>query len=555
MEAICRNALAILDCQLFFNFLVVPEVNRLRLNACAGISAADAENIEWLDFGSAICGCVASDSCRVVAEDIQNTTDERAALVRSYGVKAYACHPLLRAETVIGTLSFGSFNKICFTEEELRLMKAITDMVAIAMERKRIEESLLRAKREWEMTFDSLPDLISIIDDQYRILRVNRPMARFLGRNPQDCIGMHCFAEMHGGDAPLCNCPHEQALIDHQTHEIEIYDEAGERTYLVSATPLQMDDGRLIGSVHIARDITAQKRAELVLKQSHEILEEMIDERTDQLKDTIHVLQCEVLEREKTQKSLEFEMSEKLQIMESLREQEKLLILQSRQAAMGEMIGNIAHQWRQPLNILGLHLQQLGLYHEAGKFNTEYLHESIRKGMGIIQHMSKTIDDFRNFFCPEKEIKLFSLQETISNAVAIISDSFASHTITINVCNEPDLEVLGFANEFSQALLNILLNAKDVLLERQTEQPIITLQVEKTADKAVISIKDNAGGMKEEIIDKIFDPYFTTKGPQQGTGLGLYMAKMIIEKNMGGRLTARNNADGAEFCIEVNQAA
>jgi signal transduction histidine kinase len=273
------------------------------------------------------------------------------------------------------------------------------------------------------------------------------------------------------------------------------------------------------------------------------------------LADTIEVLQGEVLERQKAQESLKNEMIERVRIMEFMRDQEKLMILQSRQAAMGEMIGNIAHQWRHPLNILGLLLQQLEMFYNTGKFDTAFLNNSVSKGMGIIQHMSQTIDDFRNYFRPEKEQKLFNIQESISSTIALINDSFVSHTIHIEVENELPLEMVGFPNEFSQALLNILLNAKDALLERQIEGPRISIAVTKTNGKGFITIRDNAGGIEDGILERIFDPYFTTKGPQQGTGLGLYMAKMIIEKNMGGRLSARNDADGAEFCIEVNHAS
>jgi signal transduction histidine kinase len=243
-----------------------------------------------------------------------------------------------------------------------------------------------------------------------------------------------------------------------------------------------------------------------------------------------------------------------MRIMESLRDQEKLLILQSRQAAMGEMIGNIAHQWRQPLNSLGLLLQQLELFHASGKFDATFLATSVNKGRGIIQHMSQTIDDFRNFFRPEKEPKPFQLKEAIDATLELINDSFMSQQIQIDCqIQELSLEAIGYPNEFSQALLNILLNAKDVLLERQIERPQITITAHATATHGIITIGDNGGGIAPEIIDRIFDPYFTTKGPQQGTGLGLYMAKMIIEKNMRGRLSVRNGSNGAEFCVEINR--
>ncbi|MGO8752843.1 MAG: response regulator [Thermoguttaceae bacterium] len=144
VESLCLKVMAHLDCHAFFNFLVDEQAGRLHLNACAGIPAETAREIEWLDYGVAVCGCAARDGCRIVAEHIQTTPDPRADLVRSFGIQAYACHPLLNQGQVIGTLSFGSRTKPAFAEDELRLMKAVADDVAIAMQRIRLLESLER---------------------------------------------------------------------------------------------------------------------------------------------------------------------------------------------------------------------------------------------------------------------------------------------------------------------------------------------------------------------------------------------------------------------------
>lgn len=417
-----------------------------------------------------------------------------------------------------------------------------------------LNDMLQRAKREWERTFDSVPDLIAILDENHRILRVNRSMAQQLGMEPRECIGRHCHELIHGSIIPAAFCPHSKTLLDNLTNEVEVYEEALGGAFLVSTTPLQLDDGKVIGTVHVARDITDRKRAEKALQEAKEMLEEKVRERTSQLADTIFDLQREVIAREKAQESLKAEMLERVQVMESYRDQEKLLILQGRQAAMGEMIGNIAHQWRQPLNILGILLQQIELFYASGRFDAEFLGQSVKKGMGIIRHMSQTIDDFRDFFRPEKEVKRFSISKTIDSTIALISDSFVSHTITIDNYNESDVEVIGYQNEFSQSLLNILLNARDVLLERKIARPRISISVHREDDKGVIVIGDNGGGVPEEFISHIFDPYFTTKGDEKGTGLGLYMAKMIIEKKMGGVLTAINSMEGAEFRIVLDHS-
>ena len=230
---------------------------------------------------------------------------------------------------------------------------------------------------------------------------------------------------------------------------------------------------------------------------------------------------------------------------------EAQLMQQNRQAAMGEMIGNIAHQWRQPLNALGLTIQQLSLYQDLGELTKEFLGNSVSKSMELIQHMSQTIDDFRNYFKPDKKKTQFRIQEAINSTLSLVEDSFKSQRIEVLLDSKADLVIHGFRNEFAQVVLNILNNARDVLVERKIKNPMVTITLDSENDKAVVIISDNAGGIPEEIMGKIFDPYFTTKGPQAGTGVGLFMSKTIIEKNMGGRLSVRNRDNGAEFRIEV----
>jgi signal transduction histidine kinase len=234
-----------------------------------------------------------------------------------------------------------------------------------------------------------------------------------------------------------------------------------------------------------------------------------------------------------------------------LREKDQILLQQSRQAAMGEMIGNIAHQWRQPLNTLSLIIGMLPMMQETGELTSEQLVSMEEKATGIIQHMSQTINDFSNYFKQDKEKLPFRAGDAVAKTLTLIEDSFRHREIAIEVNVEGDPVINGYPNEFSQVLLNILLNARDALLEREVNDPKVVINMASEDGRAVMTVTDNAGGIPEEIIDKIFDPYFSTKGPEQGTGVGLFMSKGIIEKNMGGRLTVRNTGSGAEFRIEV----
>jgi PAS domain S-box-containing protein len=237
--------------------------------------------------------------------------------------------------------------------------------------------------------------------------------------------------------------------------------------------------------------------------------------------------------------------------VEELQEINKMLIIQGRQAVMGEMIGNIAHQWRQPLNMLGLIAQELPAIYKRGEFSPEYLDANVRKIMESIQQMSKTIDDFRAFFQTDKVMVNFKVHEMIEKTISLLEAGLKASGIRIEIEVTDDISINGYPNEFAQVLLNIVNNARDALLERKADNPAITIRSWNEGGKVVVTVSDNAGGIPEGIMDKVFEPYFTTKGPDKGTGIGLYMSTTIIEKHMNGRLSVRNAGDGAEFRIEI----
>ena len=231
-----------------------------------------------------------------------------------------------------------------------------------------------------------------------------------------------------------------------------------------------------------------------------------------------------------------------------IHELDSLLLQQSRLAAMGEMLNHIAHQWRQPLNVLGLHLQQIPFFQKGNDSGREMIEKSVEEGMKLIHHMSRTIDDFRNFFRPNKERILFNVSDAIEQTVNLLGDSFKYDNIDLQVRIQDDLHINGYPNEFSQSLLNILQNARDALLEKKIAEGFIHIAAGNTGGTTYISIRDNGGGIPEHHMGRIFEPYFSTKGGQ-GTGIGLYMTKAIIEGSMGGEVAVCNHADGAEFFL------
>jgi len=234
-----------------------------------------------------------------------------------------------------------------------------------------------------------------------------------------------------------------------------------------------------------------------------------------------------------------------------LHQKDFLLIAQNRLAAMGEMIDNIAHQWRAPLNTLGLSIQQLLLFHGHGELSREFLEESVGKSMELINHMSQTVDDFRSYFNPDKKKVDFKVHDVVVKALSLLERGSAGQKVAINVIENSGGHITGYPNEFLQAVFNILVNAMDALTERKTLDPKITVTIGVEEKKTVVAIADNAGGIPEEIINQIFASHFTTKGPAKGTGIGLYMSKAIIEKHIGGTLTVHNIPGGAEFRIKI----
>ena len=239
--------------------------------------------------------------------------------------------------------------------------------------------------------------------------------------------------------------------------------------------------------------------------------------------------------------------------IEEVREKENMLIAQSRLATMGEMIGNIAHQWRQPLTAVGIIIQNYEDAYEDGILDMEYLEKHSDIVMDILTQMSRTIDDFRNFFKPNKLIQEFNIKNVIEKTVGFLEASFRVSSIKLELNLDETCFINGFPNEYSQVILNLLNNSKDVLKERniQIENRKIIISLYKENGKSVVTVVDTGGGIPEDIIGRIFEPYFTTKDDETGTGMGLYMSKIIIEDNMKGKLTARNIQDGAEFRIEI----
>jgi len=529
-------------------------------------------------------------------------------------------------------------------------------------DRKQLEQKILRKAVEWTRTFDSVLDMIAIVDLSCRIVRVNLAMATAIGRRPIDCLGLYFHEVVKGCPITPLSCPTRQTLEGGAT-TTDFFEPRMKKHLHYTTTPLHDADETLVGSVIVMRDITRRIQAEQLLRNTEEIFrlfmeyspvyvffkderlrtlrlsrnfEQMLGKPLDSLlgksmtelfpaelaesmmEDDRRILRegkpvqveeelagrfystvkfpieleggtkyiagftMDITEKRLAEEAileknseLEFEVAERQQAQRELSEKhrqldelnhhlaqrissavaeirakDELLILQSRQSAMGEMIGNIAHQWRQPLNNIALIVQVLQRICTCGEVSREEVRGQFETVMKIIMYMSKTVDDFRSYFAPDKAKVRFSLSSSIEKALELVTSAFENFGIGIEFESAKTDTVRGYPNEFAQVMLVILGNARDQLIENAVEMPRISIRTFRENGSIVVTVRDNGGGIPADVLTKIFEPYFTTKEQGKGTGIGLYMSKMIIEKHMDGRLTAMNLEDGAEFRIE-----
>lgn len=417
-------------------------------------------------------------------------------------------------------------------------------------ERREAEAQVRQLVQEQRIILDTLAVGVAYSRER-RLIWTNPAFQQMFGYSPRECdnlaaselyarpedyerVGREGYARMAAGESYAIEGPARRK---------------DGRTFWLSLT------GRAInpqtpeaGSIWMFEDISERNRAETSLK-----------EKTSQL---------EQLSRD-LERQVEAEIASRMK-------NEQLLIQQSKLAAMGEMLGAIAHQWRQPLNTLGLCIQNINEAYNHNELERDYLERTVRKSMHQIGHMSKTIDDFRNFFQPDKEstvfdsmvavgqvLSLFAAQLTANDIVFRLTchthDKTFAATDEIIVC--PEKTIAGYRNEFEHVILNLISNAKDAIIaaresnpSREPEQGLIAFDFYNRDGQVVIAMTDNGGGIPETILPRVFEPYYTTKEPAKGTGIGLYMSRIIIEDHMHGSLCAGNHGLGAVFTITLAQA-
>jgi signal transduction histidine kinase len=251
------------------------------------------------------------------------------------------------------------------------------------------------------------------------------------------------------------------------------------------------------------------------------------------------------------------ELNQKLELrvkeeVQKSRDKDSILIHNSKLAQMGEMMSMIAHQWRQPLSAISAASTGLQVKIELGKYDEDLFLNSLEKIEEYVYHLSSTIDDFTDFFKPSKKREVTTLQKLVDKALFILSSSFSKNSISVVVDHKESVTLETFSNEVIQVLINLLKNAENILVKRGVNEPKIEINCFEKDSKKYIEISDNAGGIDEGILDKIFESYFTTKEREDSTGLGLYMSKFIIEDSCKGKLKVENAPLGAKFTIVLN---
>jgi two-component system NtrC family sensor kinase len=397
--------------------------------------------------------------------------------------------PMMSGDKALGVLAVGSYEKNSFSEEDLQFLINITSQAAIAMVNAQLFNQVLKGKQEWEQTFDSITDLICLIDPEYRLIRVNRTLAQKLGMGPEQIIGKKCHQVFHNRlDAPCPECAHRQAMATKKPFTLEMKGTSGDEVFLTSAFPRFNSKGEFIGSVYVLRDISEQKR---------------------------------------------------------LREQ---LVQSEKMAAVGQLVSGVAHELNNPLaGVMGY--SQLLLMNNNLDTKTQSYLNKISKESDRAKNIVNNLLTFARKHKPEK--KYLDINTILDQTIELRAYDLKVSNIQVLKTFDPQLpKTMADFNQLQQVFLNIMNNAHQAIQESKGKGEI-RIRTEKAGEMIRIILEDNGPGIPEENLNKIFEPFFTTKDVGRGTGLGLSISYGIIQQH-GGKIYARSIlGQGATFVIEL----
>jgi PAS domain S-box-containing protein len=387
--------------------------------------------------------------------------------------------PLFDGIRVLGLVAMGN-REGGYEKKELEALEALGPAIVQALHRKRAETGMRRAKHEWERTFDSVPDLIAILDSQHKVVRVNRAMAQRLNTTPAACVGLSCFESVHGTSQPPEFCPHTLTLRDGREHVTEVHADRLGGDFLVSATPLKDEQGRIMGTVHVARDISDRKRAE-----------------------------------------------------EALLRSEKL-------ASVGRMASTIAHEINNPLAAVTNTLFLIRGIAELPESAREYLDIADAELRRVAHITRQTLGFYREFAAPA----VVSVGAIIDSAIELMKNKIAARCTTVERLYDEHSQITAVAGELRQVFSNLLSNSLDAIVGNGTiKLRVSRLRYLHEGQSCLrVTVADNGSGIEAAALGHIFEPLFTTK-IDVGTGLGLWVSKQIIEKH-GGSIRVHSRASG-----------
>ncbi len=456
------------------------------------------------------------------------------------GYESVALIPIRVGTRILGLVHVADHKQNMVPLTTVKLLEQVASALGVGIQRALAEKALLRSKEEWERTFKSIPDMIAILDDRHRIVRVNPAMAERLGCTPDDCIALPCYAAVHGSDAPPAFCPHTQTMFDGREHAVEVHEERLGGDFLVSTNPILDEKGRMIGAVHVARDITERKRAEEDLRRSRDELEIRVQERTAELA--------------RANKELKEEMGRRENAEQQLRQAQKL-------EAIGTLTSGIAHDFNNILGAIVINSEMALLdLPDASRIreNLDLILKSGVRGKDLVKQMLLFSRK------SEKKQEILTLTPLIKETFKLLRSSIPT-TIQMELLLRTESDaVCGDPSQIQQVIMNLSTNAAYAM--RGTTGSIeICLQgvtfgsgdlpeeEMEPGDYLVLSVKDTGTGMDEEVLSRIFEPFFTTKPVGEGTGLGLSVVYGIVKSHKGGITVSSEPGKGSVFKVYLPQ--